>query len=148
MIYQEVEQQLVSKNGRAELEENLKPIQLRLEEISEELASGHYTTGDAIKDLQLESTGLFDQLKMIHSAIETFKTNKELTHYYTTKVKIEGTGEKFNVSATEKEASALTVDERRLRNLVEAYMVSAEKNIITAQSILKFLSDSYKRTEA
>lgn len=148
MLFQETEEQLETQEGQQALEESLSEIQSRLEQIAEELSEGHYTTGDSIKELQLESTGLFDHLKIIHTAIETTKTNKELSHYYETKQKIEKSGEKFNVSATEKEASALTIDERRLRNLVEAYMVAAEKNIISSQSILKFLSDSYKRTDS
>jgi hypothetical protein len=147
-LFQEVEAQVSSKEGQSELEESLAGIQTRLEEIADELSQGHYSTGDLIKDLQLESTGLFDHLKIIHTSIDTYKTNKELLFYYKTKMKSDQAGDKFNVSATEKEASALTVDERRLRNLTEAYMVAAEKNIITAQSILKFLSDAYKRTEA
>lgn len=145
MLYEDVEELIQNEEGIKNLLDNLKGTFERIEEFSQTLAQVDLDP-KVIAEIMMKSNGHWGELNIIYRAIDTYKSNKELIHYHTEKIRIESAvGQKFVSSATEKEASALTVNERRVRNIVEAYMSSADKNISTGQSLLKYLLESKNR---
>lgn len=147
MLFKEIEKNCQSAEGLQVIETSIDSMATDLETINSNLKDTTQVDGESINTLLIQATGIWGHLKVVCEAIDTYKTNKELAFYHTQKVKIESANEKFNVSATEKEARALTNDERRIRNLVEAYMASADKIILSCQSVLKYLSDSIYRNK-
>lgn len=145
MLYQEVEELLQTQEGMSQILDNLAQTFADIEEYADQLSRSGLEA-NLIAEIMMKSNGHWDHLKVVHTAIDTYKKNKELTHFHQQKIEIEKNGGKFNASATEGEASALVSSERRIRNIVSAYMDSADKNIMTGQSLLKYLSESNKRT--
>jgi hypothetical protein len=145
MIFTKVEELMKSDAGRAKLVKLLQPTFDRLESISEELREkASEFTAKEVEVLFRESNGLLTYLKPVYKALETIKTNKEVIFCSTEKMRIEKEGAKFNVSATEKEASAQVAEERRMRNCVEAYLEMAQSTFNMCQSHLKWLGEEIK----
>ncbi len=147
MLYKQTEEQCKTEEGMREIELSVTSIADELDEINQELCKTEIPTGEDTHALLVHATGLWGQLKIIHDAIDSFKTNKELSFFHTEKIKQEAGNEKFNVSATEKDARALSADERRIRNLVAAYLACSDKIILSCQSIMKYLTDSAFRNK-
>lgn len=145
MKYLEIEQ-LVHDGEFQAIVSQLIPTFEKIEEYSIALIEGRINDAETASSLMMKCTGYWDQLNVIYTSIETYKTNVEKRYFHEQKIEIEKTGGKFNASATEGEASAKTVELRRVRNLVKAYMDSADKNIISCQSQLKYLMESMRRT--
>lgn len=119
----------------------------RLKEFSDLLIGGVYFEPNEAYKLMMESAGYWDQLKLVHATLDTIKTNREKTYFQKKKMEVESVaGGKFNTSATEGEAEALTVELRRVRNIVGAYMDMADKNIMVCQSLLKYVTEAQKRS--
>lgn len=132
-------------------EETLEKV---LDAISEDVNKIDYWTGlmkDGItlnpedaKNALNDLTARYMSLKTVLAIADTEKKNREIRHYNKIRIDI-GNGtrsEKKFVSATaEKEASAFVSSYRRIRNIIKAYMESAEKGISTMQSILKYLAE-------
>lgn len=98
---------------------------------------------NALNDL----TGRFMSLITALSIAETEKKNRETRHYNKIKMDIDNgvrSEKKFVSTVADKEASAVVASYRRIRNIIKAYMESAEKGISTMQSLLKFLSEEAK----
>ena len=147
MLFRKTEDLCTSEEGLKEIENSLITISEELDEINNSLRLAETPTGEETHALLTRATGLWGHLKTVHDAIDSYKTNKELSHYHTEKMKQEAGNEKFNVSATEREARALTSSERRTRNLVAAYLSCADKIILSCQSVLKYLTDSVFRNK-
>ena len=79
----------------------------------------------------------FANLRIVLGVAETEYRNREVRYYQEKKMLAEEGGIKFVSGQAEKEASAFVAEYRRIRNLVQAYKESADKRIITLQSILK-----------
>ena len=98
---------------------------------------------NALNDL----TARFMSLKTVLAIAETEKKNREIRYYNKIKIDI-GKGvrseKKFVSAVGEKEASAFVAPYRRIRNIIKAYMESAEKGISTMKSLLKYLSEEAK----
>lgn len=145
-IYNNIEEAIQNEQYEdilSQLQETFK----ELEASSQNLVMGVYENPDEAYKLMLRSAGFWEQLKAVHTTIDTVKTNREKIYIQKKKMEIESDPKgKFVVSAVEGEASALTVDLRRLRNIVEAYMDMADRNITVCQSFLKYVTESSKRS--
>lgn len=139
MIYKEVES-LLTANSHEDILEQLQNEFQTLEEFASKLKDSELD-GNVITEIMQKSNGIWDGLKIVHSVVDTFKKHKELRFFHTKKMEIETAKDKVNVSALEKESSLEVANERRVRNIVEAYLAMADKNISTGQSILKKLTD-------
>lgn len=95
--------------------------------------------------LLMRATGYWGLLDLAYNVIDSFKTKKEGEFYCNKKIDVEKANEKFNASATDKEASASVNTERRIRNIIESYRNRADRIITSSQSYLKHISESYKR---
>lgn len=127
-----------SEEGLGELLAELRPSFTALHEFIQWLKTPTMDVNQ-IARIMKRSNGYWDELRLVYSALETTKTNKELAFFHEKKEENDKTADakKFSATATEKEARATTAELRRVRNWVEAYMEVAEKNIVTAQSLLK-----------
>lgn len=140
-------EQMISEERYSDILDGLKDTFVVLEGLSQNLIMGVYENPDEAYKMMLQSAGFWEQLKVIHTTVDTYKSNKEKRYYQQKKMEIESTSNtKFNSSATEGEASALTVDLRRVRNIIGAYMEMADKNVMVCQSLLKYFNDSNKRS--
>lgn len=86
-----------------------------------------------------ELTGIYMTLKPVVAISETEKSNREIRQYNVLRIELENAGGKFTSASVEKQASEFVSSYRRIRNVITAYLESAEKAISTLQSILKYL---------
>jgi len=93
---------------------------------------------EVIKALN-ELTGIYMTLKPIVAISVSEKSNREIRQYNVLRIELENAGGKFTSASVEKQASEFVGNYRRIRNIVTAYLESAEKAISTLQSILKYL---------
>jgi len=87
----------------------------------------------------------YGNLRIVLGVAETEYRNREVRYYQEKKMEAENNGTKFVSGQAEKEASAYVAEYRRIRNLVQAYKESADKRIITLQSILKDIQREYRQ---
>jgi len=98
-----------------------------------------------IKKALNQLSGVYGSLRPIVAIASTEKKNREVRFYESRKIQIDNDGGKFTSAAVEKEASASVGSYRRIRNILEAYLSSAEKHISTLQSMLKDIqAEQYK----
>lgn len=145
--YEQIETYAESEDGLRELVNQLRQTFALLGEFSQQLKAPEMD-GEHIAKIMRRSNGVWDELKIVFTALDTVKTNRELSYFQMKKDENErdDSSSKFNATATEKEARATTNDLRRVRNWVEAYLEVADKNIITGQSLLKKLEKREDRT--
>jgi hypothetical protein len=86
----------------------------------------------------------YGNFRIVLGVAETEYRNREVRYYNEKKLEAENMGKKFVSGQTEKEASAHVAEYRRIRNIVQAYKESADKRIITLQSILKDIQREYR----
>ncbi len=84
-----------------------------------------------------ELTGTFMTLKTVLAIAESEKKNREIRFYSSLRIETENSGKKFVSAVGEKEAAVAVAEYRRVRNIIKAYMESAQAGISTLQSILK-----------
>ena len=118
------------------LDEVAKDIEI-IDDYARKLKDNLCNNPEANKIAQSKLTGAFNGIRTALAVVATAKRNKELRLYYEAKEQIESEGKKFNSSATKEKAMAETCEWRRVRNYLEAYKDSVEKDIITLQSMLK-----------
>jgi len=94
---------------------------------------------EEVKKTLNELSGASMNLRPILAIAKTIKKNKELVKYHNLKTDIVNNGKKFVSASVEREASAYVKSYRRVRNIIEAYVESADKGISSLQSILKEL---------
>jgi hypothetical protein len=94
---------------------------------------------EVIKALN-ELTGIYMSLKPVVAIAETEKSNREIRQFNVLRIELENSGGKFTSASVEKQSSDFVANYRRIRNVVTAYLESAEKAISTLQSILKYLT--------
>lgn len=88
-------------------------------------------------------SGCYSNLKTVLAIAETEKKNREVRYYEKLRIDKENAGTKFVSAPAEKEASVHVAAYRRIRNIIEAYTLAADKHINTLQSILKDLARDY-----
>lgn len=146
MLVSEIEDLVKDDNGLLELVNRFKDSFEKLEGYANSLETAKLQPAD-IQNLLIRSTGIWGILNIVWSVIDTHKTNKESELFNQIKMELEGKEKgKFNVSATKEEVSGMVVNERRVRNIFGAYRDMADKNILSCQSYLKYLTESYKRS--
>jgi hypothetical protein len=145
MIYKKAEELI--EQGSEGLQKVLEELRVEfgmLEDFSDQLKDSDLT-GDDLSDIMTRSAGIWNNLNIVHSVIDSYKSKKEGDFFQTKKIELESKNEKINVSALEKESSANVNPERRVRNIINAYLSVADRNIGMIQSRLKFIVESGKR---
>ncbi len=95
---------------------------------------------NALNDL----TARFMSLKTVLAIAETEKKNREIREYNRLKIDAGKNKTKFTSTSAVIEASGAVSSYRRVRNIIQAYVDSAEKGISTMQSLLKYLAEELK----
>lgn len=88
-------------------------------------------------------SGCYANLKTVLGVAESEKKNREVRHYEELKINATNSDKKFTSAVAERESSSYVAPYRRVRNIIEAYVESADKHIVTLQSILKDLGKDY-----
>ena len=145
LVYQEIERQCEKELDLILV--NLAKTFSKIEAFGKNLRQGLVSSGEEASKLLMESTGHWERLNIVCITLDTYKTKKELVFFNTKRMELEKAGEKVTATVLEREASDSVMDVRRVRNIVEAYRDNADKNIMSCQSLLKYLSDNYKRIE-
>lgn len=85
----------------------------------------------------------YGNLRIVLGVAETEYRNREVRYYSQMKIEAESEGKKFVSGQADRESSLHVAEYRRIRNIVQAYKESANKRIITLQSILKDINKDY-----
>ncbi len=93
----------------------------------------------ALNDL----SGTYSNLRTALGIAESEKRNREVRHKESIRADTENAGNKYVDSKAQTQASAHVAEYRRIRNIILAYTESAEKHIVTLQSILKDLAKDF-----
>lgn len=140
MIYSEIETYLKIND----LEGLLTALNPTIEEvlvISDSMGqSVNYTSGDNVKANLGKLTSLYSTLSTAATLTATHKKEKETIKYNSIKIELEKTDKKPVAASIEREASAFVSMERRVRNIVEAYLDICKMAITNCQSLLKSLT--------
>lgn len=139
-------ERMLEDNNIQEILKSYEEIFSKLDEYSDYLTSGEITPAD-IERLLMRATGYWGVLDLAFNIVDSYKSKLEGEFYCSKKIELEKANEKFNSSATEKEASASVNPQRRLRNILDSYKNRSEKIITSSQSYLKHISESYKRNK-
>ena len=92
---------------------------------------------EEIKKALDELSKAYGNLRIVLGIAETEYRNREVRYYGAKVIEAEANGTKFADGKTRQEASLHVAEYRRIRNIVQAYKESADKRIVTLQSILK-----------
>lgn len=114
-----------------ELEDDFKVVDY----YAKTLKSGVVNNPEEIAEALQKLSGAFCNLRTVLALAETEKRNREVRRYNEIKIETENAGKKFVSASAEKQASADIGEYRRIRNLVEGYVESAEKAIGALQNI-------------
>ena len=137
MNYTEVEEYFQTEN----LDGLLKACQTMFDLIDSNtqlLISNRVDSPISCQKMLEELCGVYGFLRPVHAVASTVKKDMEEREYHNLKINTEG---KFVSTVAEKEASRLTQEYRRVRNIVEAYVNICEKLIGVGQSLLKSLQE-------
>lgn len=107
--------------------------------------STQFAEGDLLNELELsfalqKLTGIYKRFHVIASAIDDYKTNKELDFKVKAYRNAEENGKKATISQIEEEARHSTSILRTYRGDFLNYSIACEKGIISVQARLKRLS--------
>lgn len=144
MKYDKIVKYFSDTNGLDTLIADYKDLFDTIDEIGQQLLQGIYSTPDDFKNVLNTLTGAYISLEPVYSLAESHKLNQELTYYVSLKRDAEAKGEKVVAANLDKESSLSVANERRIRNVLEGYVLSAEKGIVTAQTMLKRLEADAK----
>lgn len=86
-------------------------------------------------------TGIYMALEPLYSQAEAAKVNEEAKAYVKIKEEMEADKPKVTSTEVEKNASKTIEIYRKVRNILEGYVMAADKSIITIQTQLKRLQD-------
>ncbi len=143
-----------------ELEEKFKneeTLNEVLEELEKDFKKIDYWSGLRISNITSNSeeidkalnelSGTYSNLRTALAIAETEKRNREIRFKEKIRFETEEAGNKYTDSKASTQASAHVAEYRRIRNIILAYTESAEKHIVTLQSILKDLAKDYKHPQ-
>ncbi|KKN27652.1 hypothetical protein LCGC14_0862460 [marine sediment metagenome] len=97
-----------------------------------------------------ELSGCYGDLLTILAIAETELVNREARQYNTLKIEWVNEGKSFTTqinSSIKKQASVSVADYRRIYNIIKAYVGTADKHIITLQSILNRWTKGYNHPQ-
>lgn len=89
-------------------------------------------------------TGYFMYLNTVLAIAESELRAEEARIFNLKKITLENQDKKFVAGAVEKETALEVKDYRRIRNIVEAYVLSCKTGISTCQSIMKTATEESK----
>jgi len=144
MKYEKIATYFESSEGLNNLITDYKDIFDQIDDYGQQLLQGIVSTVDDYKTILNFMTGAYVSLEPLYSLAEAHKLNVELGTYVELKRTAEAKGEKVVAANLEKESSLAVANERRIRNILEGYVLSTEKCIVTAQTQLKQLAQDYK----
>lgn len=116
----------------------------QIEDYGQQLLQGIISTPEDFKLILNFMTGAYVSLEPLYSMAEATKLNEELKQYVIMKRDLENKGEKVVAANLERESSLAVANYRRIRAILEGYVLSCEKCIITAQTQLKRLEQDAK----
>jgi len=121
----------------------------QIEDYGQQLLQGIITTPDDFSSLLNFATGAYSSLEPLYSMAEATKLNEELKQYVTLKREVEAKGDKVVSASLERESSLAVANFRRIRAILEGYVLTTEKIIITCQTQLKRMTENkqYKPQE-
>jgi hypothetical protein len=128
-----------SPEGLEQLIVDYKDLFDQIEDYGQQLLQGILTTSEDFKGMLNFMTGSYVSLEPLYSIAESTKLNEELKNYVGIKRDLESKGEKVVAANLEKEASLSVADFRRVRAVLEGYVLATEKAIVTSQTQLKRL---------
>jgi hypothetical protein len=121
MLYSEVEKYLLNEDMEGLLTE-LAPVFTEVRYICDGfIDSSIYNSGEAVKSNLSKLTSYYSTLKVASIVVDTFKSRKD--------------------------ASAFVEAERRVRNIIDAYIDIAQNGIGISQSILKYISEEIRMSK-
>jgi len=130
--------------GLSSLVEDYKDIFDQIDDYGQQLLQGVVSTSDSYKEILNFMTGAYTSLEPIYSLAEAHKLNEELKNYVALKREAEAKGEKVVAANLDKESSLSVANERRIRNVLEGYVLATEKCIVTCQTQLRRLQEDSK----
>lgn len=131
-----------STEGLTKLLTDYQEIFTLVDDYGRQFIAGVLSTSDDYREVLNKLTGVYMCLEPLFTSSEAYKLNTELKFYVEKKRELEAKGDKVVAASLEKEASYSVEDYRRVRNILEGYVLSAEKGIITAQTQLKRIEES------
>lgn len=137
------------EEGLNELVVDYKDIFNQIDDYGQQLLQGIITDSEGYKNVLNFMTGAYVSLEPLYSLAEAHKLNEELKSYIGLKREGEAKGEKVVATHLDKESSLSVANERRIRNVLEGYVLATEKAIVTCQTQLKRLEqdEKYKPSE-
>ena len=115
-----------------------------IDDYGQQLLQGIVTTANDYRKILDFMTGAYVSLEPLYSLSDAHKLNEELKSYMGLKREGEAKGEKVVASHLEKESSLSVINERRIRNILEGYVLATEKAIVTCQTQLNQLKQDNK----
>jgi len=109
----------------------------QIEDYGQQLTQGLLNTQEDFKNILNFMTGAYVSLEPLYSMAEALKLNEELKSYAQIKREAEARGDKVVAANLEREASLTVANLRRIRAILEGYVLACEKCIITAQTQLR-----------
>lgn len=149
MKYENIVAYFNEENGIENLIKDYKPIFDMIDDIGADFLQNMCTTMPEYKERLNKLTGAYISLEPLYSLAVAHKLNEETSAYVRTKEETEQRGGKVISAAIEKQASLAVANFRRIRNILEGYVLSCEKGIVTCQTQMKRLEEdkNYKPTE-
>ena len=126
------------------LEDVAKDMEIVDKWVDNSLADFNDNTEELKKALD-ELSKAYGNLRIVLGVADTKYRNGEVEYYEQLKIQAEADGKKFVSGQADKEASLHVKEYRRIRNIVQAYKESADKRIVTLQSILKDVNKEYNQ---
>ena len=149
MKYDKINSYFTSEQGLEQLITDYKDLFDQIDDYGQQLLQGMITALEEYSTLLNFATGVYTSLEPLYSLAEAHKLNIELGYYVAKKRELEAKGEKYTAASLDKEASLSVEKERRIRNIIEGYLLASEKIIITCQTQMKRITENrqYKPQE-
>jgi len=119
----------------------------RVDEYAEMVKTNAYGNAEKIKEIMKQLSGCYSNVRTVFAIAKAMKKNIEARKYNSLKAEISNAGEKFVSAAVDREASAYVAEYRRVRDILEGYKESIEKDISVLQSILKDENKEYNHPQ-
>ena len=139
MRYDKMVSYFQSTEGLEQLLIDYKDLFDQVDDYGQQLLQGILTTTEDFRGMLNFMTGAYVSLEPLYSIAESTKLNEELKNYVGIKRELESKGEKVVAANLDKEASLSVADFRRVRAILEGYVLATEKAIVTSQTQLKRL---------
>jgi len=144
MRYDKMVSYFQSTEGLEQLLIDYKDLFDQVDDYGQQLLQGILTTTEDFRGMLNFMTGAYVSLEPLYSIAESTKLNEELKNYVGIKRELESKGEKVVAANLDKEASLSVADFRRVRAILEGYVLATEKAIVTSQTQLKRLEQDEK----